>query len=129
MGKDKETEKAIKNLLKFADKKLKFKDLLHYCVSDLEKIQVNLRIVFAYMLGLEKEIIVLENTKNTCPFMATSGIECRDKKDKEYVSKQAIIEKKKEHEQKRNFYKLNMQGYSYDRECEIIEEYEELLEN
>lgn len=126
--KDKETEKAIKNLWKFADKKLNFKNLLHYCVSDLKEIQVNLRIVFAYVLGLEKEIIVLENTKNTCPFMATSGIECVDKKDKEYVSKQAIRNKKKEHEQKRDFYEINMQGYSYDRECEIIKEYEELLE-
>ena len=125
--KDKETEKAIKNLWKFADKKLKFKELLHYCVADLEKIQINLRIVFAYMLRLEKDIIVLENTKNTCPFMATSGLECMDKKDKEYVHKQLIIEKKKEHEQKRDFYKINMQGYSYDRECEIIREYEELL--
>ena len=51
---NKNTNKAINDLVKFADKKLKFKDLLHYCISDLEKLQENVREVFAYILELEK---------------------------------------------------------------------------
>lgn len=49
------SNKAINDLVKFADKKLKFKDLLHYCIGDLERLQVNIREVFAYILELEKK--------------------------------------------------------------------------
>lgn len=78
--------------------------LLNY-ISELEEMLIR-RI--AYTQDLEKDLF--ENCENYV------------------VSKDKIRKIKEKHEQKRDFYRWNMQGYSYDRECEIIEEYEELLE-
>ena len=67
---------------------------------------------------LKLENNALQNTKDTCPFMATSGIRCANKKE-EYIPKSVIREKIEELSYKRDKTEI---AYYLDAKIDILKE-------
>ena len=76
---NKEEKKAIERMIEVRDKNV------HTFVDELT-------IILNLIEKLKLENNALQNTKDTCPFMATSGIRCANKKE-EYIPKSVIREK------------------------------------
>lgn len=74
---------------------MELSDLISGCPI-CEDVKLNIKAintVLNYISDLEKEIIILENTKNTCPVTNTSGLRCDLKK---YMKPFYHIERKKD---------------------------------